>query len=108
MNPHLAGLRAFAFCAVLGVLAGCGSKEPPAPSPSPPAPVASTDAAAPADAPAPITAAQVARTWTPEALEELLAPVALYPDPVLSQLLIASTNPQEVLDAGNWLPRPWT
>jgi hypothetical protein len=103
MNPQLAGLRAFAFCAVLGALAGCGSKEPPAPAPSPPAPVASTDAAAPADAPAPVTADQVARTWTPEALEELLAPVALYPDPVLSQLLIASTNPQEVLDAGNWL-----
>ena len=36
-------------------------------------------------------------------MEELLAPIALYPDPVLSQLLIASTNPQEVLDAGNWL-----
>jgi len=45
----------------------------------------------------------VTRTWSPEALEELLAPIALYPDPVLSQLLIASTNPQEVLDAGNWL-----
>jgi hypothetical protein len=51
----------------------------------------------------PVTAAEVSKTWTPEALEELLAPVALYPDPVLSQLLIASTNPQEVLDAGNWL-----
>jgi hypothetical protein len=36
-------------------------------------------------------------------MEDLLAPVALYPDPVLSQVLIASTNPQEVLDAGNWL-----
>ena len=35
--------------------------------------------------------------------EELLAPIALYPDPVLSQVLIAATNPQEVLDAGNWL-----
>ncbi len=42
-------------------------------------------------------------TWTPEALEELLAPVALFPDPVLLQVLTASTNPQEVLDAGNWL-----
>jgi hypothetical protein len=50
-----------------------------------------------------VTAAEVTQTWTPEALEDLLAPVALYPDPVLSQLLIASTNPQEVLDAGNWL-----
>jgi hypothetical protein len=44
-----------------------------------------------------------ATTWTPEALEELAAPIALYPDPVLEQVLIASTNPQEVLDAGNWL-----
>ncbi|MGH7726935.1 MAG: DUF3300 domain-containing protein [Candidatus Eiseniibacteriota bacterium] len=42
-------------------------------------------------------------TWTPEAMEELLAPVALYPDPVLLQVLTAATNPQEVLDAGNWL-----
>ena len=42
-------------------------------------------------------------TWTPEALEDLLAPVALYPDPVLAQVLVASTNPQEVLDSGNWL-----
>ncbi len=36
-------------------------------------------------------------------MEELLAPVALYPDPVLGEVLVASTNPQEVLDAGNWL-----
>lgn len=47
------------------------------------------------------TGRPVARS--PKALEELLAPIALYPDPVLSQVLIASTNPQEVLDAGNWL-----
>jgi hypothetical protein len=50
-----------------------------------------------------VTAAQVTRAWTPEEMEALLAPIALYPDPVLSQMLIASTNPQEVLDAGNWL-----
>src|SRR4029453_13363821 len=31
------------------------------------------------------------------------APVALYPDPILGPLLVAATNPQEVLDAGNWL-----
>jgi hypothetical protein len=44
-----------------------------------------------------------ATTWTPEAMEDLLAPVALYPDVVLGQVLVAATNPQEVLDAGNWL-----
>jgi hypothetical protein len=97
--------RASLPCAVLGTflsLTGCGSKDAPAPAP---APTASTDtAAAPGTADiAPVTAAEVTKTWTPEALEELLAPIALYPDPVLSQMLIASTNPQEVLDAGNWL-----
>jgi hypothetical protein len=43
------------------------------------------------------------QTWTPEELEALLAPIALYPDPVLTQMLLAATNPQEVMDAGNWL-----
>jgi len=36
-------------------------------------------------------------------LDELLAPIALYPDPLLMQILVSSTNPQGVLDAGNWL-----
>jgi hypothetical protein len=97
MQRPAADFRSLALCvalAALTVAAGCGSKEPPAPA----TPVAGTG-----EAPAPVTAAEVTGTWTPEALEELLAPIALYPDPVLSQMLIASTNPQEVLDAGNWL-----
>ena len=72
-----------------------GTARPSAP-PTEAAAAAPTAAVATSD-----SAAPVARS--PEALEELLAPVALYPDPVLSQVLIASTNPQEVLDAGNWL-----
>jgi hypothetical protein len=40
--------------------------------------------------------------WSPEALEDILAPVALYPDEFIGHVLVASTNPQEVLDAGNW------
>jgi hypothetical protein len=40
---------------------------------------------------------------TPEQLDKLLAPVALYPDALLMQLLAASVNSQEVLDGGNWL-----
>jgi Protein of unknown function (DUF3300) len=40
---------------------------------------------------------------TPEELDQLLAPVALYPDSLLSQITTASTNPQEILDADNWL-----
>jgi hypothetical protein len=40
---------------------------------------------------------------TPQYLDQLLAPVALYPDVLLIQILSASTTPQEVLDGGNWL-----
>ena len=36
-------------------------------------------------------------------LDELLAPIALYPDPVLAVMLETSKNPQEVMDAGNFL-----
>jgi hypothetical protein len=40
---------------------------------------------------------------SPENLDHLLAPIALYPDALLMQVLAASVNSQEVLDAGNWL-----
>jgi hypothetical protein len=36
-------------------------------------------------------------------VEDLVAPSALYPDQLLAQVLTTSTNPQEVLDVGNWL-----
>ena len=37
-----------------------------------------------------------------EELDQLLAPIALYPDALLSQILMASTYPLEVGDAANW------
>ena len=40
---------------------------------------------------------------TPDQLDQLLAPVALYPDSLLAQITTASTNPQEILDVDNWL-----
>jgi hypothetical protein len=46
---------------------------------------------------------RAAQSWEPSALDDLLAPIALYPDALVGQILSASTNPQEVLDAGNWL-----
>lgn len=36
-------------------------------------------------------------------IEDLVAPIALYPDQLLAQVLAVSVNPQEVLDLGNWL-----
>jgi hypothetical protein len=37
------------------------------------------------------------------ALDSMLAPIALYPDPLLSQVLMAATYPQEVDEAARWL-----
>lgn len=36
-------------------------------------------------------------------LEALVAPIALYPDPLVSQVLMASTYPLEVAEASNWV-----
>ena len=47
--------------------------------------------------------AQNSSAGTPEELDKLLAPVALYPDALLMQVLAASVDTQEVLDGGNWL-----
>lgn len=42
----------------------------------------------------------------PEQLDQMLAPVALYPDPLLSQILMAATYPLEVVEADRWLQDP--
>ena len=35
-------------------------------------------------------------------LEQLVAPIALYPDGLLAQVLMASTYPLEVVEAARW------
>ncbi len=42
-------------------------------------------------------------TFTREQLEQIAAPVALYPDPLLAQVLMASTYPLEVVQAARFL-----
>jgi hypothetical protein len=42
---------------------------------------------------------------TPDQLDDLVAPIALYPDPLLSQILVASTYPLELVEASQWLQR---
>jgi hypothetical protein len=41
----------------------------------------------------------------PEQLDALVAPIALYPDPLLSQALMASTYPLEIIQAQQWLAK---
>jgi hypothetical protein len=63
--------------------------QPPPPQGPPP-----TQAPAPTEAPLP-----------PNALDSLVAPIALYPDPLLSQIMVASTYPLELVEAAQWLQR---
>jgi hypothetical protein len=44
-----------------------------------------------------------AQPLSPPQLEDLVAPIALYPDNLLSQILVASTYPLEVVEAQQWL-----
>src|SRR5262245_13052240 len=46
-------------------------------------------------------AAQPAK-FKPEELEAIVAPIALYPDALLAQVLMGSTYPLEVVEAARW------
>jgi Protein of unknown function (DUF3300)/Chaperone of endosialidase len=67
----------------------------PAVTEAPPAP-----AAAQAEQPAP-----EADLFTREELRKLLAPIALYPDPLLAQMLPASAYPVQIVQAQRWLDK---
>ena len=57
-----------------------------------------------AQAPQAATPAEQAAAKLPaEQLDSLVAPIALYPDPMLSQTLVASTYPLEVIQLQQWL-----
>jgi len=82
---------AISACLVL-LLPSSGSflfsqQQPPLQPPPPP-----SQAAPPAGQPIP-----------PQQLDDLVAPIALYPDPLLGQILAASTYPLELIEAGQWL-----
>ncbi len=56
--------------------------------------------------PAPATpAAETAPPISGEQLESLVAPIALYPDPLLAQVLAASTYPLELVQLAQWLEK---
>ena len=60
------------------------------------------------DAQAPASPAQAAQAppytqQTPEQLQQLVAPIALYPDSLVAQILAASTFPEQVVEADRWV-----
>ena len=70
------------------------------------APAQATQQAPPQDGQAPPYTTQ-----TPEQIQQLVAPIALYPDSLVAQILAASTFPEQVVEADRWVqahPVIWT
>jgi hypothetical protein len=91
MNPVLRASTASLLTVVvsfMSIVTGCKSAEPTPPQSQSAAPVQSAPASPPSQQ---------------MSVDDLVAPIALYPDQLLAQILTASTNAQEVLDGGNWL-----
>jgi hypothetical protein len=82
MRPRL--FPALAGTLVVMLLGSLVVAQTPPPAPSPP----------PGPAAAPLT---------PEQLDQLTAPIALYPDALVGQILMASTYPLEIVQAERWL-----
>jgi hypothetical protein len=96
---------------------GTESPAPAAQTPAPPgtetpAPAAQISAPAPAPetpaagTPAPALAPRGAPIFRAEQLDQLLAPIALYPDALLAQILMAATYPLEIVKARRWFQDP--
>lgn len=88
---------------------GCGGEDrtagakppaqtPPAQAAANPPPAAAQPVAAPTQPPPPAAPVQALSD-----LESLVAPIALYPDPLLAEMLVAATYPLEVVQAARWL-----
>ena len=50
-----------------------------------------------------VTRAQEPPAFKKEEIEQLVAPIALYPDSLIAQILMASTYPLEVVEAARWV-----
>ena len=49
---------------------------------------------------------QAGAQYTRQQIDQLIAPIALYPDQLLAQVLMAATYPQQLLEARDWLQDP--
>jgi Protein of unknown function (DUF3300) len=91
---------------VMFTLCGCAGPQAPPAAPVSGAPAAQAPATAAASS-APMAArAQPAaedKTFSQQELDQLLAPIALYPDSLLAQVLMASTYPLEIVSAERWV-----
>ena len=93
--------KAVAGVVLCGALGGLALAQDLPPASAAPDELPQSSAAPPPAAPAPAD-----QKLSEGQLDQLVAPVSLYPDPVLSQVLMASTYPLEVVEADRWVRDP--
>lgn len=78
-------------------------QDPGAAPQAPSARAATPSAAAPTPSATPQATTSTEAKFKQEELDQMLAPIALYPDDLLSQVLMASTYPTEIVEADRWV-----
>jgi hypothetical protein len=97
--------RGIGGAALAAILATAASAQSPS-WPTPPAPPAQAESpAAQAEGPAP-TQTEPTSQLSAARIAQMLAPVALYPDDLLADVLVAATYPLDVAEAAQWLEDP--
>ncbi|WP_321787009.1 DUF3300 domain-containing protein [Paraburkholderia sp. J94] len=104
-NWKARGMRAlFLWLVLLATISACADHGATAVPPSGSAPLSTAPAASPSSAPAASAAESLGPApFKPEELDALVAPIALYPDSLLAQVLMASTYPLEIVHAARWV-----
>ncbi|ELY2739480.1 DUF3300 domain-containing protein [Cronobacter turicensis] len=98
LKPHLLAL----LCSA-GLFAASGVLFVKSQAPAAPAQTPVTAQPAPTQAPpAPAPATPAAPTFSAAQIDQWVAPVALYPDALLSQILMAATYPTNLVQAAQW------
>jgi hypothetical protein len=68
-------------------------------------PIGAQDQTAPQVSPPATPTPTTSTTFANDRLEQLAAPIALYPDALVAQILMASTYPLEIVEAARWWRR---
>lgn len=101
-HPNIRALSlAIVAAALVGFISPAVRAQEAATAVVPPTPPSAPAEPPPGAAP-PGQEAGPAAVLTDAQLDQLLAPIALYPDPLLGHVLMASTYPGEVIDAARW------
>jgi hypothetical protein len=102
-----------AWLSLVLLAAPAAALQEPAAAPKEPTAAPQDPATPPQTAPAPQEKEQAkegepaapAKTFSTEQLEQLVAPIALYPDSLLTQVLMGSTYPLEIVQAARWVQK---